>query len=118
MSRGEIPSRDAVLRSIFTESRSPLSSRSLETSRSSGRAESRHDAGRPGQELAPLRVLERVLVLRAAGTRVDREVLDGLEEERDALDLRQSRAQAAHDLGDGLSPLVERLQVDLDAAAV
>ena len=70
-----------------------------------------------GQFLRP-RVLEAVLVLRAAHARFDRQVLNGLHEQADAVNLIDDRLQPADD-GAGIGvPFVERLQIDLNSARV
>ena len=63
-------------------------------------------------------IFQAVLILRAADAVFDRQVLHRLHEERDALDLGQLRLQPADDSLALIVALVERLEVDLDAAAV
>ena len=70
------------------------------------------------RELGRIRVLERVLILRAADTVLDREVLNRLHIERDALNVLQLRLQAADDLRCVGVALIERLQIDLNAPDV
>src|SRR5439155_553662 len=68
--------------------------------------------------VAGIRGLDRVLVLRAAHAVLDREVLHGLHEERDAVHRGELGLQATDHVA-GADPAVgQRLQVDLDAAAV
>src|SRR2546430_164558 len=62
--------------------------------------------------------LDRVLELRAADAILDRQVLDRLHEERDALDPRELRLEARDHVARAHPAVVEGLQVDLDAAAV
>jgi hypothetical protein len=69
-------------------------------------------------ELIGTRVLERVLVLSTAHPVVDREVLHRLHVELDARHLRQLGIEAPDHVGGRDAALGERLEVDLDAAAV
>ena len=94
-----MPSREAVLRSMSTASRSPLSCWSLLTSRSSGRSLKRLDQlGGPGVQLIGVGVFQGILVLGAAHPGIDGEVLHRLHEERDPFDLRQFRLKSPDDL--------------------
>ena len=64
------------------------------------------------------RILERELILRAADAVLDRQVLHRLHVQRDAGDVGELRLQPADDVDGARVALVERLQVDQDAAAV
>src|SRR5262249_22740960 len=63
-------------------------------------------------------VFERVLELRAADAVLDGEILNGLEEEGDAVDFGEFGLEAPDDVGTGNPALSEGLEVDLDAAGV
>ena len=66
-----------------------------------------------------VRIFQAVLILRPAHTVFDSEILHRLHEQRDAFDLRQLRLQAADDVaGADVLSLVQRFQIDLNAAAV
>src|SRR3989442_7635336 len=80
--------------------------------------QTRHELRRPGTELRLVRVLQAVLELRPTDAILDGQVLDGLEVQRDPVDLRERRTQPADHLADALAALGKRLQRDLDAAAV
>src|SRR5262249_24832305 len=82
------------------------------------RLEPGDEARDPPRELAGVGVLQAVLEFRAADTIVDREVLHRLHEELHPLDPGKLRLQAPDDLGRADAPLVERLEVDLNASAV
>src|SRR6058998_1634551 len=96
--------REAVLRSTTSAVPSPWSCWSLLTSASS--------------ELARIRVLEAVLVLRAAHPILDGEILHRLHEELDALDPGKRGLEAADDVARTHPATGERLQVDEDPPAV
>ena len=72
----------------------------------------------PSRQFLGVRVFQAVLELRAADAVFDRQVLHRLHEQRDALDLGQLRLEPADHVAGVDLPLLERLEVDLDAAAV
>jgi len=74
--------------------------------------------GRPARELGRIGVLDRVLVLRAADPRVDREVLDRLEIDPDSVDALERVLQAVDDRGHARVAIVVRLERDREPAAV
>ena len=63
-------------------------------------------------------ILQAELILRAADAGFDRQILDRLHEQRDALDLGQRGSQAANHLEGRKLALFQRLEIDLNAAAV
>src|SRR3984893_1616736 len=77
-----------------------------------------HEARDPIPQFFRVRVLQAVLKLRAADTILDGEVLHRLHEERDAVYLGKLRLEPPDYVGGGNLALLERLEVDLNAAAV
>ena len=73
---------------------------------------------RPGRQLVGVGALQRVLILRAAHDVVDGEVLQRLHVERDALRPASAWLQPPNDIHDAVVALFQRLEIDLDAAAV
>ncbi len=73
--------------------------------------------GHPDAQLVRIGILDGELVLRAADTVLDRQVLHRLHVQRDAFDARHSRLQIA-DHVDGAVALRQRLQIDQHPAAV
>ncbi len=69
-------------------------------------------------QLSRVRVFERVLILGATDTIIDCQILHRPHVEPDALDLRKLRPEAADQLRGGEPAPRERLEVDLNAAAV
>ena len=78
----------------------------------------RRSRGAQTVKLLAVGIFEAVLVLRPADAILDRQVLHRLHVQRDAVDLGQLRLQAADHVAGADLPRFERLQVDLDAAAV
>ena len=76
------------------------------------------ETGHPEGELPRVGVFQAVLILRAADPVLDRQVLDRLQIERHPFDLRELRLETPDDVAGPRLPLLERLQVDLDAPAV
>ena len=72
----------------------------------------------PGTQLGGIRILEAVLILRAAHAILDGQILHRLEIERDAFDLRELGLQAIDDRGNARIALVERFEIDENAAVV
>ena len=114
-----MPSRDAVLRSITRCVRKPVF---LEVAghitQARGGLEPLHEARRPDTELFRVGILQAVLVLRAAYPIFDGQVLDRLHVECDAGNLGELGLQPANHVHRAGVPLFQRLEVDLDAAAV
>ena len=77
-----------------------------------------HKARDPEAQLFGIGIFEAVLILRTADAVLDGQVLHRLHEQCNALHAGQGRLQAADDIAGTDMPLVERLQVDLDAPAV
>jgi dihydrofolate synthase/folylpolyglutamate synthase len=75
-------------------------------------------AGEAIEQLLGVGAFDAVLVLRPADAVLHREVLHRLHVQRDAAHLGERGPQAVHDGAHALATLVERLQRDLDAAAV
>ena len=73
---------------------------------------------RPDVQLFSAGVFERILVLRAADAILDRQILDRLHIERDALHLGQFRLQPSHDFGGADSSFAQWLEIDQNPAAV
>src|SRR5579863_6928834 len=71
-----------------------------------------------GGELIGIGILERVLVLSATDTVVNGQILDRLHVKLDARHLIELRSQTPDDIGGGDPTLCERLEIDLNAAAV
>ena len=63
-------------------------------------------------------ILQAVLILRAADAGFDRQILDRLHEQGDALDLGQRGLQTANHLEGRELALLQRLEIDLNASAV
>ena len=120
MVEGAMPSREAVARSMISETARPPVCWSVATSSSSRqRFQFRDKAIGPVIEFIGIRIFERVLILGAAHAVVDRDVLHRLHEERDAIHFLQLRLQPAdHIRGAGVAAIGQRLQVDRHAAAV
>ena len=76
------------------------------------------EAGRPVSKFLGINVFETVLELRAANAVFDGQVLDGLEEEGDTVNLSEFGLETANDIGGADVALGERLEIDLDAAVV
>src|SRR5713226_5820273 len=76
------------------------------------------EARSPVSELLGVNIFEAVLELRAADAIFDSQILHRLEEERDAIDLGESGLKTADDIRGVDFALRERLEIDLDAAAV
>src|SRR5882762_523539 len=77
-----------------------------------------HEALHPMSKLFRVHVLQAVLKLRAAYAIFDGEVLHRLHEERDAVDISKLGLEAPDNVGGGNPALLERLEINLDAAAV
>ena len=119
MVAGVMPRREAVSRSKTRRARRPCTCWSLATSRSSGSfLQPRQHLRRVGVQLVGVGVFEGVLELRAADAVFHGEILHRLHEQRDAGDLGQLRLQAANHIAGADLALVERLEVDQNAAAV
>ena len=76
------------------------------------------EARSPVSEFLGVHVFEAVLELRAADAIFDSQVLNRLEEKRDAIDLGEFGLQPADDIGGADFALGERPEIDLDAPAV
>ena len=74
--------------------------------------------GRPGVQFLGIGIFEAVLILRATHAILDREILDRLQEQGRALDVRHRRLQPSDDLLRACLSLRLRFQIDEDAAAV
>ncbi len=72
----------------------------------------------PGAEFVGIGIFQGVLELRPADTIFNAQILNGLHEKRDARHLCKLRLQPADHARRIRVPLVERLQVDLNASAV
>src|SRR6266850_1466094 len=77
-----------------------------------------NEAACPVSEFLGINIFQAVLKLGAAHTIFDGQILNGLEEERNSIDLCEFRLEAADDIRSADIALGERLQIDLDAAAV
>ena len=80
--------------------------------------QSLHKSIGPEIELIYVRILQCVLVLRAAYPVIDGDVLHRLHVQLDAIDLGQAGVKAANHVGGAEIALVERLEIDRHAAAV
>ncbi len=104
---GVMPKREAVARSMTSDSATPFSCWSVTTSASSGSLLQRCDqVVRHGVQFVRVRIFERVLILGAADAVIDREILHRLHVELDALDLGQLWLKPADDLGGGDAALL------------
>src|SRR5713226_3447736 len=77
-----------------------------------------HEARYPIGQLFAVHVFQAVLELRAADAVLDRQVLHRLHEQRNAIDLLHLRLQPANHVRSGNLALLQRLKINLDAAAV
>src|SRR5207245_6067312 len=76
------------------------------------------EAWSPIREFFGIDIFEAVLELRAADAVFHSQILDRLEEERDAIDFGERGLKAADDIRGADFALSQRLEIDLDAAAV
>src|SRR6267154_198448 len=76
------------------------------------------EAWSPVSEFFGIDIFKAVLELRAADAVFHSQVLDRLQEERDAIDFGERGLQAADDIGSVDFALGQRFEIDLDAAAV
>src|SRR6267154_6807399 len=77
-----------------------------------------HEARHPMSQFFRVHILQAVLKLRAADTIFDGEILHRLHEERDAVDISKLWLKAPDNVGGGNPALLERLEINLDPAAV
>src|SRR6267154_819435 len=77
-----------------------------------------HEARHPMSQFFRVHVFQAVLKLRAADAIFDGEVLHRLHEERDAVDISELGLKAPDNVGGGNLALLERLEINLDPAAV
>src|ERR1700731_744479 len=77
-----------------------------------------NEAACPVSEFLRINIFQAVLKLGAAHTVFDGQILNGLEEERNSVDFRKFGLEAADHIRGADIALGERLQIDLDAAAV
>src|SRR6267143_677804 len=77
-----------------------------------------NEASRPVSEFLGINIFQTVLKLGAAHTIFDGQILNGLEEERNSVDFCKFWLEAADDIRSADFTLGERLQIDLNAAAV
>ncbi len=80
--------------------------------------QARHHLRNEGVQLVGVGIFERVLVLRAADAIFHGQILHRLHIQRDARDLGQLRLQSPDHVAGADLPLLERLQVDLNASRV
>jgi hypothetical protein len=114
---GVMPRREAVARSNVRTAWRPCGLQVARDVGSSGSCLSGRRTSRRTRELGRARILQAVLVLRPADDVLDRDVLHRLHVEADALHLGHGRLQPRM-TSDAPFALRQRLEVDLDAAAV